>query len=408
MMHEPGTRSLLVLLVGGVVVCAILMRGLLKRMRIPPMIGFMLLGFLLRLADAKWGFLGEHSLGVLEFLAAIGVVVLLFRVGLESNLPGLVHQLPRAGVIWAGNVLLSGLPGYFAARLILDQALIPSLFVAIALTATSVGVSMRVWQERDALKTANGELLIDVAELDDISGVALMAILFAVVPVLREGGGDQALLPAVVTTGGLFLLKLAVFSAVCVFFSRYIERRLTHLYTAVGDAPEPMLLVAGTGIVIAAVAGWLGFSLAIGALFAGLVFSRDPEAVKQEASFGPIYELFTPFFFIGIGLKIQPDALGYAVIPAIVLAVVAIGGKIAGTALPALFQAGTVGALLIGTSMVPRAEIAMIVMERGHSLGSWAVPPEMYAGMVVVSAVTCFGAPLTLHWLLRRYPRTDL
>ncbi len=164
-----------------------------------------------------------------------------------------------------------------------------------------------------------------------------------------------------------------------------------------------IVLLVGIVIVIAAIAGWLGFSLAIGGLFAGLVFSRDPNAVKQDASFGAIYELFTPFFFIGIGLQIRPEALHAALIPAVILVIIASLGKLIGTALPALLETSAEGALFIGLSMIPRAEITMIIMERGRNLGEWAVPPELFAGMVIVSAVTCILVPLIIDPLLRRY-----
>ena len=403
MVFDPHDLSLVILLVGAVIVAAILTRALLERTKVPPLLGFMFLGFLLNAVDrlTPWNVLTEGSLGVLEFLSAVGIIALLFRIGLESDLPGLVHQLPRAGVIWIGNILLSGIPGYVTARYLLGFELVPSLFVAVAFTATSVGVSMRVWQERNALNSDTGELLIDVAELDDISGVAFMAILFAIVPILH-GESNGPLWGEMLGTAALFIMKLAAFTAVCIVFSRYIEKHLTNLFTRLGKRQEPMLLVAGTGIVIAALAGWLGFSLAIGALFAGLVFCRDPNAVKQDASFGAIYELFTPFFFIGIGLKIQPDAFGAAWLPALVLLLIAVFGKFIGTGLPALVEAAPAGALLIGISMVPRAEITMIIIERGRSLGDWAVPPNLFAAMVVISAATCLIAPLVLDYLLQR------
>jgi Kef-type K+ transport system membrane component KefB len=75
------------------------------------LVGFVVLGFFLRLANDNWTFISQHGLTVIEFLASIGVFVLLFRIGLESNLQGLLSKLPRAAPIWIGNVVLSGLPG---------------------------------------------------------------------------------------------------------------------------------------------------------------------------------------------------------------------------------------------------------------------------------------------------------
>ena len=348
MIHGEHSLSLLVLLAGLLLVASLLVRAGLRRLQVPGLVGFLALGFLLRLADGWWPVLSGEATAVFDFLAKIGVVVLLFRIGLESNLRGLARQLPRAGPIWAGNVLLSGVAGYATAHWLLGFERIPSLFAAVAFTATSVGVSMALWRRKDALDSPSGELLVDVAELDDLSGVGLMAVLFALVPMLRDPGASA------------------------------------------------------TTLIIAAIAGWLGFSLAIGALFAGLLFSRDPDAIKFDASFESIYELFMPFFFIGIGLGMAPASLPRGLGLGAVLLAAAAAAKLAGAGAPALLSTGRRGALLIGLSMIPRAEITMIIMQRGRQLGDWAVPPRLYSGMVVVCAATCVVIPLLLDQLLDR------
>jgi len=405
MIHSAHAYSLLVLIVGLTIIAAILLKTALRRVCVPGLVGFMMLGFLLRVFDNNWSLLSPEGEAVFAFLGKVGVVALLFRIGLESNLHGLLRQLPRAGSIWAGNVLLSGAAGYAAAHWLLGLDPVPSLFAATAFTATSVGVSMAVWREKKALDTPNGELLVDVAELDDISGVGLMAVLFAVVPVFHNGGDAGRVLPEALRTAGWFAVKLAVFTFFCVLFSRYVEERLTRLFKKLRHPETTMLLVVGTGFCIAAVAGWLGFSLAIGALFAGLLFSRDPDAVKIDTSFESLYGLLTPFFFVGIGMSVDPGSLLHGVGLGAVLLGAAVLSKLLGAGAPALQSAGTSGALLIGLSMVPRAEIAMIVMQRGRRLGDWAVPPELFSAMVVVSIGTCICVPWLLATLLDRQGR---
>ena len=103
--------------------------------------------------------------------------------------------------------------------------------------------------------------------------------------------------------------------------------------------------------------------------------------VRMETSFEPLYGLFAPFFFVGIGLNIDPTSIIPGFTLGIALLVVAVVGKIVGAALPALASTGAAGAALIGVSMVPRAEIAMIVVQQGRSLGDWAVPANVYGGL---------------------------
>ncbi|EDX75866.1 ATP synthase ab C terminal domain protein [Coleofasciculus chthonoplastes PCC 7420] len=117
-----------------------------------------------------------------------------------------------------------------------------------------------------------------------------------------------------------------------------------------------------------------------------------------------LYELFTPFFFIGIGLKINPSALTAALGMGGILLVAAVLGKLIGAGGPTLLTTGWTGAALIGVSMVPRAEITMIVMGKGLSLGEWAVSNQVFAAMVVVSAVTSILAPIILRSLLNKLP----
>lgn len=400
--------SFLIFLIGALVATALIVKALLDRTRVPALIGFMALGFALRLADDRWSILSERADFTFEVLAELGIIVLLFRVGLESDLQGLRRQLRSASVIWIGNVALSAGLGYLVMIHLLGFAQIPSLIAAVALTATSIGVSLAMWRQHEALGTRKGQILTDVAEMDDLSGVALMVLLFAILPVLREtggtGSGNGDLFRALLGTGGLFFVNFVLFAGLCIVFARYGEERLTTAFKRFASQPELMVFVAGIAILIAGVAAWLEFSAALGALFAGLAFSRDPEAVNIDAGFSGVYHLLAPFFFIGIGLAVEVDAIGAALWIGFVLTLVAIVGKVLGAAIPSLLTTGSAGATLIGVSLVPRAEITMIIMERARQLGDWAVPAELFAAFVLVSALTCLVAPIVLELLFRRWP----
>lgn len=405
-MNDPAQiDAMMIMLIGASVVAAVVIKSLFGRLELPALVGYMLFGILLRMIDNQWQFLSEPVMTAFRFMADLGVVALLFKVGLESHPGALVAKLPRATVIWIGDVCLAAGIGFVAAFYLLGLGLVPSLVVATALTATSVGVSVAIWDARGALNSDNGQLLVDVAELDDISGIALMALLFAIVPVLLTG--DGALWPLLASNAALFVLKITFFVLLCLVFALYVERHLTRLSARLKQPPERMLVVLGIGFLIASFAGWLGFSLAIGAMFAGLVFSRDPEAVKTEKSFQDLYAFVTPFFFISIGFNIDPDALTQALQIGTVLTVAALLGKIIGDGLPSWLLIGGSGAVLIGASMIPRAEIAMVIMHQGQLLGPDVVPPSVYAGMVIVSGVTCLLAPLALNPLLKRWPQQE-
>ena len=404
-MTQHGTESSLILfLIGGILICAIWLRSEVRRIHVPPLVTFFILGILLRLGDTQLELLTTETQEILRFLAKVGLVLLLFRVGLESNLSGLLSQLRRASIVWVGDIGVSGLLGFACAYYLLGLSWITSVIIAASFTATSVGVTVSLWEESGALDSSNGQLLVDVAELDDISAVVLMGLLFPILRVLQQNGSVH-LIPLLGKTAGISLLKLFMFGTFCLLFSKYAEKRITTYFKEMCRASDPMLVVLAIGLCIAALADMLGFSVAIGAFFAGLVFSRDPEAVKMETSIIPLYELFTPFFFIGIGLDIAPDQLISALGLGTILFVAAVVGKVLGDGLMVGAISGVKDGFLIGSSMVPRAEIAMVIMQQALELGDWAMPDKIFGAMVFVSAATCIIGPLIVKSLLNRWPQ---
>ena len=387
------------LTLGVLVVAAIMVRVWLQKLGLPSLVGFIVLGFLVSLIDGQFPFVSDTGRQLLEFLAQMGIFLMLFRIGLDSNLHGLVGKLPRAAPIWFGNVCLSGVPAYLLCSHVFDLSPVPSMFTAIAMTATSIAVTTELWREAGMLGTADGETLIDVAELDDLSAVIFMVMAIAVAPVVYSGNGDLAAL--VSETALVLLAKAAVLGAVCLSVAWASEHRLAAMLSHM-EEPHSAMVLLGVGLCVAAIASLLGFSLAVGAFFAGLIFSRQPDVVRLETGFIPIHAFFVPFFFIAIGFRIDPGTLDLALVFGGALLGVAVLGKVLGAGLPALATTTSGGALLIGVSMVPRAEMAMVIGEQARSLGDWALPAEVFSGIALVVLVTSLITPIAVHWLLRR------
>ncbi|PQJ36458.1 hypothetical protein BSZ35_12025 [Salinibacter sp. 10B] len=387
------------LLVGVVVVCAIALRYGAEQMRVSPIVGYFALGLLLRAASSfdVIPLLTEQQ--VFPFLADLGVIALLFRVGLESDLDRLLDQLPDALWISAGDVLISAGTAFAIAYGLIGWELIPSLFVGAAFSATSVGVTVAVWDDAGRLDSKEGNILVDVAEVDDLTGILLMALLFAAVPVLREPGA-ASLLPVIGSTLAKTLATFGGFGVVCFLFAKYVERPMTQLFDRLHAGEGTMLVMLGVGIIVAAAAGLGGLSTAVGAFFAGLIFHRDPHTTQYMDAFRPLHDLLAPFFFVGIGLHLAPDALTAVGPGVLLLLIAAVIGKVGGAYLPARPLLGSSSALVLGLSLVPRAEIALVVMQRGLELGNWAVPPSLFAQVVMISAITVVAIPLVLRPLL--------
>lgn len=397
---ENSTDYIFLIAMGTLLICIPVVKHTLERVGIPAMVGFVMLGIITSFINSFFPFINQHFELSLAFLAHIGIVALLFRVGLKSNIKGLIKKLPDASIIWLGDVVVNFALGFVVSYYLLDLSQISSLVIATALTATSVAASVVVWQETGKLNTANGQLLVDVAELDDISGILLLVGLLAIIPLAQVS--EIEIFSQVGATVAIVFGKLILFIVLCYLFAHYLESSFTRFNRQWADSKMGLTIsVLGAGLAIAAVAGYLGFSLAIGALFAGLAFSRDPQAVRTDTRFIMLYEFFTPFFFIHIGLQIDTTAISQSIGLAVILVLIAIIGKIVGVGLPALRHLPRRSALLLGISMVPRAEIAMLILFQASLAGQGIIPPELYAAMVLVAILTSIISPISLRYLLK-------
>jgi len=389
----------ILLIVFGLMLIAIpVVKATLEKKGLPALIGFIGVGLLTRIIDHYFPFITSNLQQSITFLSHIGIVILLFQVGLKSNIKGLIKKLPDASLIWISDVLINFSLGFVATRYLIQLPLIPSLVIATALTATSVAVSVVVWQEKGRINTARGQLLVDVAELDDLSGVLMLVVLLSIIPVLQ--GSDGNILSILGTTISLMIAKLILFIGFCYWFAHNLEQNFTKFNLQWTESKIGLTIsLLGVGLAIAAVAGYFGFTLAIGALFAGLAFSRDHQAVHSNTRIQTLHEFFVPFFFIHIGMEVNPDSIYHSLELAIPLTLVAISGKVLGVGLPLLIRSNYRDALLLGISMVPRAEISMLIILQASLFGKNLIPPELYSAMVLVVILTSVVSPIVLRKL---------
>ena len=386
----------LLMTLGALLILSPFVKSLMERIGVPALVGYILLGLLVSNLDALWDISSPLFNNTFIVLAELGVIALLFRVGLKSHTQSLLAKLPDATFIWIFDVLTNFLLVFSVAYFLLSIPLESSLVIATAFSSTSVAVTVAVWGEQGRLKRVSGQLLVDVAELDSLSSVLMLAVLLAIIPAMQ---GDQTELMAPMGLAMItILVKLTLFIIGCYLFSHYFEPGFTQFNRRWENSKTALTIsVLGTGLVIAAVAGYLGFPLAIGALFAGLAFSRDPEAVRTDTRFAYFYEFFTPFFFIYIGMQLHPSLLLGSLGIAAILLIPATIGKLAGVGIPALRFLKKREALILGIGMIPRAEIAMVVVYQCHLLDKNVIPDRLFGAMIIVSVATSILAPMALR-----------
>jgi Kef-type K+ transport system membrane component KefB len=383
------------------ILTALAIKTLIHRFKQSPIIGYILVGLALKFLDDQFNLLQKGGLANLSFFAELGIAVLLFRVGLKSNLEGLKEQFKRATEIALSAVVVSGAFGFCASYYILNFELLPSLLVATAFTATSIAVSVSSWQESGKLKTKSGQLLLDLAALDDVLAILIMSVVTSVGHLVHLQGAEH-MGSYIAVQCGLYILKLFGFILLCYLFSHFAEKRLVNCLKRYEALPDPIISVVCVALIIAGIAGLFGLSFALGGFFAGLAFCRDPKALKMEPAVLLFEDFFAPFFFIWIGYRLSHGDImtGWPIL--VVLTLAAILGKLIGTYTPSrLIGIGRTAGAALAISMVPRAEVALIVTSEAHKLGTWAMPPELYTHIVVAALITCL-APLFLPGLLGR------
>jgi Kef-type K+ transport system membrane component KefB len=354
-----------------------------KRLRQPGIVGEILGGLVV--GPSVLGLVDPTD--VLEVFAELGVVFLLFWVGLETRL----SEMREVGRV----ALLVGLLGVvipFGAGLALGLALgestATSVFVAAALVATSVGITSAVLVELGVLATAASRTILGAAVVDDILAMILLAVAAGLA---GEGGVDVA------AVGVVVVLALAFVAFFALGGTAFMRRRPQVLH-APRFSESPLLPAVMLGLALAAFAAYIGLAAIIGAFLAGMMVAETKEQHPIEDEVAPLYAFFPPFFFGFVGMSIDLGALADARTLALLAGVtaLAVAAKFAGAWVGSL-PLGRRESLFVGVGMVPRGEVGIIVAGLGRASG--VIEDDLFAVIVAMSVATTLFAPPLLRAL---------
>ncbi len=371
-------------------------------LRAPSVIGELAAGVVLGPSVLGWLAATE----VIQLLAEIGIILLLFEVGLETDFSRLARAGGKAAVVALGGFVIPLALGFALARYGFALSELESLFIGGTLTATSIGVTLRILRDVGRQSSHEGQVVLGAAVVDDVMAVLALALLhdFA-----RTGAVSLANLAEITLFIGAFFL-LAPFAAQGLSYLLGHYRRFTQLPGLVATTIVSLVLIfAWLARIVGApeLLGGFATGLALSRRFFlpfGVAVARDRRFSREvEQDMKPIIQLFTPIFFVSVGLSLDLKAVdwgsGFIWAFSLSLAAVAIGGKIAGGWL--LVREHWLLRTAIGMAMVPRAEVGLIFAELGRSAGIF--DPAVYAGLVLVITYTTLFSPFWIKLFYRLY-----
>lgn len=364
------------------------------RMNTPTVIGELIAGVVLGPSLLGW----VEPLEAIRLLAEIGIILLLFEVGLSTDVRRLVDSGRKSIVVALAGFLCPLVFGFVLGFVILDLPPLVALFIGGTLTATSIGITVRVLVDLGRQQSQEGQIVLGAAVLDDVMGVVLLAMLYE----FSVGGGVS------LVNMGKVLIFVAAFFVLAPVAAKFISLVIRH-FDGVSGIPG---LIPTTIISLVLFFAWMAHVIGapelLGGFAAGLALSRrfflpfglalrtdERFANKIESQMKPIIQLFTPIFFVMVGLSLSLHEIDWGSpfiwFFSLSMFVVACVGKMIG---PLLIDEPWTLRWMIGVAMVPRGEVGLIFAELGRISG--ILNNEIYAGMVIVIALTTLLSPLVM------------
>ncbi len=370
--------------------------------KVPSVIGELMAGIIIGPSFLGWIEISNP----IHLLAQIGIILLLFEVGIETNIGHLISAGPKAVVVAIGGVVLPFVLGFALTYYLFDFSLLASLFIACTLTATSIGITLRVLKDLKQQKSRETQIIIGAAVVDDIIGIVLLAMLYEF-----SASGEVNLLSA-----GRVLLFIMLYFLISPVLAK-VASRIIEEWDTRSDIPG---LLPTTIVSLILLFAWIAHSLGapelLGGFAAGLALSRQfylpfkTPFLSESADFShrveqqmkPIVHLFTPIFFVAIGLSLNLQTVDWHssfiwILSGSLLLAAVFGKLFSGFTLSGETRTAK---FIIGTAMIPRGEVGLIFANVG--LTSGVLKDDVYAAVILVITITTLVAPFALRWLYKK------
>lgn len=329
---------------------------------------------------------------VISVLAELGVIVLLFEIGLESNLKELLEVGSSAAIVAVVGVAAPFAAGTVGLINLFGVPAVPAIFAGAALTATSIGITSKVLSELGRLNSKEGQIILGAAVIDDVLGIIVLAV---VASLAKTGEVDVGNVVYLIVSASAFLLGAIllgnVFNQSFVFIVNQLKTR--------GELVIPAFIFA---FAMAYLAAAIHLEAILGAFAAGLVLDETDKRKELQKQVVPIADMLVPIFFVTVGAKTDLGVLNPAIpsnreglIMATFLIAIAILGKVI-TGL-SVFGLPQINRLAIGVGMIPRGEVGLVFAGVGSASGVLSKPLE--AAIIMMVILTTFLAPPLLRFV---------
>ncbi len=331
---------------------------------------------------------------VVSVLAELGVIILLFEIGLESDLRELQKVGYQATIVACVGVAVPFAAGTAGLMLLFHVAAIPAIFAGAALTATSIGITSKVLSEIGQLKSREGQIIVGAAVIDDILGIIVLAV---VASLAKTGEIDVLNVIYLIVSATVFLIGSILLGK---FFNKSFVAVTKQLQTR-GNLIVPAMIFA---FFMAFIGSAIHLEAILGAFAAGLVLDETDERNELDEQVKPIADILVPIFFVTVGAKADLGVLNPVVpenreglVIAVFLLVVAIVGKVV-TGWSVFGQPG-INRPAIGIGMIPRGEVGLVFVGIGSASGTLDKPLQV--AIIIMVIMTTFLAPPLLRLVFK-------
>ena len=327
---------------------------------------------------------------VISVLAELGVIILLFEIGLESNFKDLMDVGIQAFVVAVVGVAVPFAAGTAGLMIIFGIAPVPAIFAGAALTATSIGITSRVLSEIGRLNSKEGQIILGAAVIDDILGIIVLAV---VASLAKDGAVDVGNVIYLIASATGFIIGAVILGNV--FNKSFVA--IADVLKTRGGVVIPAFIFA---FIMSYLADIINLEAILGAFAAGLVLEETEKRKELQKQVIPIADMLVPIFFVAVGAKTDLGVLNPAIptnreglVMATFLITIAIIGKVI-TGLAVFGQPG-INRLAIGVGMIPRGEVGLVFAGVGAASGVLSKP--LGAAIIMMVIITTFLAPPLLR-----------